>query len=355
MDRLITFQDAISETAEVTRHLLLGNGFSIACFPNIFTYGSLFDQANFDTNPRLKKLFEALEVNDFEHVIRVVEGASRVMQCYISNGPQIAGTMVSDAKELKDILIQTLVRHHPNNPGVVSDEKFGHCRRFLSYFVGPDNDKGRIYTLNYDLLLYWAVMHSEPDGCAQFELAKNDGFGRDEDTEEDYVDWMGEGSARDQRIHYLHGALHLFDAGHELSKYTWINTGVTIIEQVRDAMNLGKFPLFVSEGESNKKLARIKHSAYLYHSYKSFSTNLGFKRNALFVFGHSLDDNDMHILKKISKGKISRMYVSLHGEFDSSNNKIIRSKANSLASGRSASNPLEIVFYDAKSAYVWGQ
>lgn len=354
MDRHITFRTALSETDDVTRHLLLGNGFSIACFPHIFTYGSLFDQANFDTNPRLKKLFEALDVNDFEHVIRVVEGASRVMPCYIPGDPQVADTMVSDANELKDALIQTLVQHHPRNPGEVSDEKFGYCQKFLSHFVGPGNDKGRVYTLNYDLLLYWAVMHSDPNGRVQFELAKNDGFGRSEDTEEEYVDWMGEDSARVQRIHYLHGALHLFDAGHELSKYTWTNTGVAIIDQVREAMGLRKFPLFVSEGDSNKKLSKIKHSAYLYHSYKSFSSNVGMKQNTLFVFGHSLDDNDMHILKKISKGKISKLYVSLHGEFDSNNNKIIRSKANSLASVRSASNPLEIVFYDAKSACVWG-
>lgn len=354
MSSLITFQDAISQTAGGTRHLLLGNGFSIACFPGIFTYGSLFGQANFNANPRLKKLFEALEVNDFEHVIRVVEGASRVIPCYTSSGTQVAGTMVRDARELKDILIQTLVKHHPDNPGMVSDEKFGHCRRFLSHFVGPDNGKGRVYTLNYDLLLYWAVMHSDPEGHPHVELSKNDGFGRSEDTEEEYVDWMGESSAREQRIHYLHGALHLFDAGHELSKYTWINTGVTIIDQVRDAMDLGKFPLFVSEGESNKKLAKIKHSAYLYHSYKSFSSNVGMKQNSLFIFGHSLDDNDMHILKKISKGKISKMYVSLYGEFDSSENMIIKNKAKILANGRGANNPLEVIFFDAKSANVWG-
>ena len=354
MGRIITFQDAISQTTGGNRHLLLGNGFSIACFPDIFTYGSLFGQADFSANPRLEKLFEALEVNDFEYVIKVVEGASKVMPCYISNGTQVAGNMVRDARELKDILIQTLVKHHPDNPGEVSDKKFWHCRRFLSHFVGPDNDKGRIYTLNYDLLLYWALMHSEPEGHPQVELSKNDGFGRNEDTQEEYVDWMGESSAREQRIHYLHGALHLFDAGHELSKYTWINTGVTIIDQVRNAMDLGKFPLFVSEGESNKKLARIKHRAYLYHSYKSFSTIVDAKKNSLFVFGHSLDDNDMHILKKISKGKISKMYVSLYGDFDSSENKTIRNKANSLANGRSANNPLEVIFFDAKSASVWG-
>jgi hypothetical protein len=32
-------------TAYGKKHLLLGNGFSIACKPNIFAYGSLFEEA----------------------------------------------------------------------------------------------------------------------------------------------------------------------------------------------------------------------------------------------------------------------------------------------------------------------
>ena len=44
--KLLTFSQALDKAANYSkRHLLLGNGFSIACEPTIFTYGSLFERA----------------------------------------------------------------------------------------------------------------------------------------------------------------------------------------------------------------------------------------------------------------------------------------------------------------------
>ena len=45
---LLSFDQALAHSEKVsTRHLLLGNGFSIACRPNIFVYGKLFERADF--------------------------------------------------------------------------------------------------------------------------------------------------------------------------------------------------------------------------------------------------------------------------------------------------------------------
>ncbi len=41
MPELITFADALAASEQGKRHLLLGNGFSIALFPDRFRYGSL--------------------------------------------------------------------------------------------------------------------------------------------------------------------------------------------------------------------------------------------------------------------------------------------------------------------------
>jgi hypothetical protein len=51
-------------------HLLLGNGFSIALKPNIFSYGSLFENADFSDEPEIARLFGVLETQDFEIAIR---------------------------------------------------------------------------------------------------------------------------------------------------------------------------------------------------------------------------------------------------------------------------------------------
>lgn len=355
MVELLTFDEAIEHSAQFKkRHLLLGNGFSIACRPKIFTYGSLFEQADFSSAPRLPAVFDAVGTTDFEHVIKMLEDASRVVPVYSKEATQAADQMAADSEALKDILIQTVANNHPNIPNEISEEQLWACRRFLAHFLGDENKDGKVYTLNYDLLLYWTLMHEDMGFDDPIRLAANDGFGRDEDTEPEYVNWMGESGAHGQRVHYLHGALHLFDAGAELQKYTWVNTGKPLLEQAREAMGARKFPLFVAEGKSNQKLAKIKHSAYLHHSYKSFSSQMGQKNDALFIFGHSLAENDQHILKKIARGKIGQIYVGLYGDPNSDGNKAIRSAANALAGHREDRVPLSVSFFDAGSAQVWG-
>lgn len=355
MTKILTFDDAIQHSARFKkRHLLLGNGFSIACRPQIFTYGSLFEQADFSSAPRLPAVFKAVGATDFEHVIKMLEDASRVVPVYSREVVEVANQMAFDAESLKDILIQTVANNHPSIPNEITDEQFWACRKFLSHFLGDANKGGKVYTLNYDLLLYWTLMHEDMGLDNPINLARDDGFGRDEDTEPEYVNWMGESGAHTQRVHYLHGALHLFDAGAELQKYTWVNTGKPLLEQSREAMGANKFPLFVAEGKSNQKLDKIKHSAYLHHSYKSFSAQMAQRDDALFIFGHSLADNDKHVLKKISRGKIAQVYVGLYGDPENQANKKIRNAAIFLSNARDKQTELKVAFFDAASARVWG-
>jgi hypothetical protein len=71
---IITFNEAIQKSnSYTTRHLLLGNGFSIACVPSIFTYNSLFEEADFSSNPEIEKAFKNLSTTDFELVINALE------------------------------------------------------------------------------------------------------------------------------------------------------------------------------------------------------------------------------------------------------------------------------------------
>jgi len=351
---VINFADAIAHSRQFKkRHLLLGNGFSIACRPNIFAYSSLFEQADFTAIPELKKVFDALGTNDFEHVIKALEDASRALPIYDPSLTGIADQMMKDASTLKGVLISTVADNHPNIPNEIDDTQFWAARQFLSHFLGPDNKNGKVYSLNYDLLLYWALMHEDMPFGAPIELETNDGFGREDDTDPEYVIWMGESSAHGQRVHYLHGALHLFDDGADLKKYTWKNTGTPLLDQAREAMDAGMFPLFVAEGKSPQKQAKIKHSAYLHHSFKSFSAQMDQRNNCLFIFGHSLATNDKHILKKIVRGKVKQAYVGLHGPADSDNNKKIISAARAMSAQRNDRFPLEVIFFDAASAKPW--
>lgn len=133
----------------------------------------------------------------------------------------------------------------------------------------------------------------------------------------------------------LHGALHVFDSGIEIKKYTWSKTGVRLIDQIRDALSKNLFPIFVSEGTSAEKYERIRHNDYLAKAYRSFGSIGG----ALFIYGHSLAENDDHYLKCIRKGKVSHLYVGLYGAPDSDANKFIARRAAQLSDGRRAKIP----------------
>lgn len=352
---LISFADAIADSEQFSkRHLLLGNGFSIACRPEIFHYGSLFAQADFAAAPEVLTVFDALETQDFEAAIRALESAAAILPAYVAAGATAPGQMLEHAAVLKEILVQTIAGNHPHIPSDIPDERFWACRRFLSHFLSGDK-AGCVFTLNYDLLLYWALMHEDMPFDEPIELAINDGFGNDEDDPDaDYVVWQGETSAHSACVMFLHGALHLFDSGKELVKYTWIRKGVPLIDQAREALANDAFPLFVAEGTSAQKKAKIRHNAYLYQGFKQFTANVQQGRHCMFIFGHSLAENDDHILTRIGRGRCRKLYVGIYGDPLAEPNEHIMTRAQALAVLRPERWPLEVAFYDAATADVWG-
>ena len=279
---VLTFAEAIHASAGYSkRHLLLGNGFSIACRPDIFRYDKLFEQADFSALPNsAKSAFSVLHTADFERVIKALRDSATIAGLYGVTSAQLEA-MCAEADALKELLVQTIAQSHPALPGNISDHEYVACQAFLGNF-------STTYTLNYDLLLYWTHMHRE----SRTDVQSDDGFRTSQSDIEsgvssDYVVWES-GQSHDQNMWFLHGALHVFDSGTEIQKYTWSRTGVRLIEQIREALSRDFFPLFVAEGTSTEKLERIRHSDYLAKAYRSFQEI----QHCLFVYGHSLAAND---------------------------------------------------------------
>lgn len=337
---MFTFQQALKDSERYSkRHLLLGNGFSIACRPDIFVYGKLFERADFSAlSPSAQKAFEALETQDFEKVIKALRDASALVELYEGASIEVPKQMIKDAEGLREVLVQAIASSHPDWPGELTEEEYRACREFLGYF-------DTTYSLNYDLLLYWVQMHGEPGQDSN----SDDGFRKPEDDfDASYVTWESEHS-HGQNMWFLHGALHVFDTGTEIQKYTWVNTGVRLIDQIRDALSRNYFPLFVAEGTSDEKLERIRHSDYLAKAYRSFSSIGG----TLFIYGHSLAANDEHYLKRIEKGKIRHVYVGIYGDPNSSANKEIIERAKAMGMARKGKTSLSVSLFDASTANVW--
>lgn len=341
--KILSFEEAISASNTYRkRHLLLGNGFSIDCRPDIFVYSKLFEQADFSAlSASAKEVFRVLGTPDFERVIRALNDAAVLAPKYgVSEKKSMR--MRDDANKLKELLVQTIAKSHPERPSDIFDSEYAHCQAFLANF-------STIYTLNYDLLLYWAQMHHENDS----KRTSDDGFRTSQDDieygfESEYVVWEP-GQSHGQNTWFLHGALHVFDSGAEIQKYTWNRTGVRLIEQTREALSRDFFPLFVAEGSSAEKLERIRHSDYLAKAYRSFQSI----QYCLFIHGHSLASNDEHFLKLIERGKVAHVFVGLHGDPNSKDNKLIAHRAKKLSDNRGSRHPLSVSFYDSSTANVW--
>ncbi|MDZ7791919.1 MAG: DUF4917 family protein [Xanthomonadales bacterium] len=341
-----TFSDIIERHGAEHVHAVLGNGFSQACRNDIFSYDALFDRADFSgLSEHCRAAFETLGSTDFEHVIKSLQQAAALLSLYKPEEQELATAFRTDADQLREVLVGAIAESHPDWPGDIDSDSFAACKRFLSHFE-------RIYTLNYDLLLYWAFMQDEIDP----QLSCDDGFRKPATGDEDYVSWEVENSYN-QKIYYLHGALHLFDAGDELQKYTWVNTGKRLTEQVREALSEGKYPLFVSEGTSRDKLEKIKHSGYLHRGLAS----IGSVRGLMVAFGVSFSSNDEHILQLIERGKIDVLAVGLYGDPDSPDNRRIVERVSRMRDrraqnheGRRSPVTLEVDYFDAESAGVWG-
>ena len=343
---IFPFEQALEKSRNGKRHLMLGNGFSIALKPDIFTYEALYNDANFEAVPHAQAIFDALETRDFESVIKVLIDMSQVLTAYDDVPAWLIEQIGTDANAIKTVLVNAIASRHPDRPYDVSDEEYAACRQFLAHFV-----ESKIFTLNYDVLLYWAMMH---EGEKVDDLGKmcDDGFrAPEDDPEAAYVTWQ---DSQSPGVYYLHGALHLFDAGHELQKYTWSRTDVAIVDQIRAALDDNRYPLFVSEGHSTAKMTKIMHSGYLHKALRSLESVTG----NLFIFGHSMDESDNHILNLIEHGKLSRLFISIYGDPTTKENHAIIERASQMAENRNrivrGRRPLSVEFFDANSARVWG-
>lgn len=364
---MISFQEALGATEDRKRYLLLGNGFSISIFPDCFSYASLFQEAKeqglFDDTPELAAAFEILGTIDFEFVMDGLKVATKLAPLYGFD----ATKMAEHADLLKEVLVEAIAGRHPARPNEVSEQQYEACREFLRHFIGANrgNARGKIYTLNYDLLLYWTALHDivkidwDGDNIAIRQdpaLDHDDGFRAPEaDYDAEYVAWDQFSASHDQTISFIHGALHLYERGPELAKLCWERSGnKPLMDQIRAALDEDKYPLFVWEATTEIKLARINRSAYLSKSLRSFDGCCGTKKAALFVIGHSLADNDAHVLDRISHGKVAQVFVSLFGDPDDEKNKTVRAKAEAWRAVRHERYPLEVQFINADSIHIWG-
>ena len=310
--------------------VLLGNGFSIAYDRQIFSYAALFRAVDWGEGDRIRRLFDQIGTWDFELVIRKMDAAADVIEIY-QDGGCLAADVRWDVDLLKNALINAISRTHPDNIFSVDQSRMRRTVKFLRRF-------SPVFTLNYDLLLYWALVTYGFDS-QRF----SDGF-HDVDGALQWSDF------KNQKLLYMHGALHLFQNQDRLEKVRYQKGGTvrTLLEQIVKRIAEGHAPLFVCEGTNERKRRHIDSSRYLsycYHELQSLSSNL-------FIHGCSLGAADRHILDGIRASNVSHVFVSLHGDPDSEHNRAIIDAIVEVCKMRTRVS-LQAHFYDSGSAGLW--
>lgn len=95
-------------------------------------------------------------------------------------------------------------------------------------------------------------------------------------------------------------------------------------------------------------MTRIQHNAYLHRSYRSIGSIGG----SIFIFGHSLAENDDHILRQMMNSKARTVYISVFG--DPRRAIDLEARAANMNGWVSPGKRKRFYFFDAQSAQVWG-
>jgi len=332
---LLNFEEVLKQS--VTPHLLLGNGFSMAYDPKRFSFTTLLESAVtsgvMKEDCEIYKIFKKLATADFERVMRSLEDAEGIVEVYAGD-PILRKKLKNDGSTLKEHLVKIVTNNHPEKSTSLTVAEKTACVNFLKKF-------NKIYTLNYDLLLYWATMQDQAENFT-------DGFGNTEDSlHEGYVVYKNSGSQA-MNVHYLHGALHYFDAGDEIIKKTYVNTDICLIDQITESLSKNIYPVFISEGTSEQKKTKILHSAYLNHCYKSLRSIGG----DIVIFGTTLKENDKHILDALLESKAKNIYLGVSRSSAADHIKYAIEVHNKNSDQKHQKN---LYLYDYRTVNVWGK
>ncbi len=307
--------------------ILLGSGFSIALDAR-YGYPALLASA-FPARSRIQKLFATSSTTDFERVMAGLHGAAAYAQFYGRPGATTASALRRDVFKIAVEFRRALAVTHHGSVTDVTDTHYDAARTFLDGFAN-------VFTLNYDLLLYWALNRQELAG----NPPRQDGFLPDEGRHL----WS---PGNRQRVYWLHGGLHLFPDLVTVEKLTYASVQGPLLSEICRRVASGTYPLIVLEGTAQQKEHAITASPYLRHALGALRT----LRGSLVVFGVGAADSDKHIRKAIVDSSVSHVAVSIYPGAHSTDH--VLSTWSGLSALRHRSTPLNVSFFSSATAQVW--
>lgn len=340
--------------------LVLGNGASVAVHEK-FHYSSLKEEArergylsvadgnggDSDTHAsgpvNAEGVFELLKTDDFEVVLNLLWHAR-----YVNERLSVEEEETEAAYKLvRDALVKTVHAVHCEHHEIV--EQLQAIYRFMGRF-------GVVLSLNYDLIVYWALLAGIGSNYGQFM----DCFMGDQTFDPDWARHLSASSeaSRPTLVFYPHGNLLLTTNLLEGERKEFANSRY-ISQQIEDAWMGGRTPLFISEGRPEDKEIKIKKSGYLRTVYGEVMGNLD---ASVVIYGWDFSyekKKDTHLLERLFKKQKDKVAVSVYRpRFDGDEEALelhchsIENDINKAAVRAGFPHP-EVLFFDAESEGCW--
>lgn len=342
---LQSYQEVLAylEKSKRSKHLLLGNGFSMAYDHKIFSYNALYQFIESIDDEILSKLFSIINTKNFELVMQQLDNFIEISKAFGSDA-DLTKKLVEANQILRNSLIDAIQSLHPEHVFEVPEAKSKKCYAYLNNFLATG---GKVFTTNYDLLLYWVLMRNKSaqaiDGFGR-EVENPDAYKTGDDFEYSELIWGKYKS--EQSVYYVHGTLPIFDTGVDIIKEEYTN-GHYLLENIKTRLDKKEYPIFVTAGNGREKLEHIVHNKYLSHCYDELSNVQG----SLITFGFNFGEYDEHIIDAINKAakfgrksgdKLFSIYIGIYSEEGFDYIMSIKDKFY-----------CKVNLYDAKTAGIW--
>ncbi|MDE1424700.1 DUF4917 family protein [Bacillus licheniformis] len=274
-----SFKELVDDYPDILENFLFGNGFSQS-FDKNFKYNSLYENVKDDlANEDIRLFDEVLHTTNFEIVLNSLLNTEKVVKVFNLYDP----CLEMSYQNIKNQLIRAVQKIHPN----YEDLSTSLGRLFWTFNIFKRN----IFTTNYDLLTYWGLL-----GIMNSSRKISDGFFGYSGGDLIFTETNFEPDGLN--FHYLHGALHFYEEDGNIIK---TRAGDRfLLERITEQFKKGIFPLYVSEGSTEKKFTQIKSNYYLHTCY----TRLLKISKGLTIFGQGLaEEYDGHLINAINHAK----------------------------------------------------
>ncbi|MCB7160387.1 DUF4917 family protein [Bacillus subtilis] len=321
MTELYDYKVLSEKHPEILDNLLTGNGFSIE-FDSKFRYGGLYEylQTKGLFKVREQNLFKAFETTNFEQVLNSLLKAHTINKTFGKDTDYLDESY----QTIKDLLIMAVKEIHPEY-WLLDINKLA-----WSFNVFKKN----IFTTNYDLLSYWALL------ALRNKKLIRDGFWPRDDRK---LSFQSDTLYNNHfKLYYLHGALHLYEDRGDVIKIT--STGANLMDDITKEYEKGNFPVYVSEGASEKKLAQIKSNNYLSYCYHELLNSDG----GITIIGQGLNpEYDKHLIDAIKNSKVKFIAYGVFDTPDTTKDYIVETTKKHFGDLEDK----ELLFYDSKNFF----